>query len=135
VARVLAPGGTLIIYDFSAGRRLRESTVLDDWYGAFELRYPSTPGYALDVKSLPYSRYGLRFEAYKELEVSVPMNLDSYLRYALSETSVESAISRGVPEEEIRMWCQGTLAEVFCDESREVLFDAYVAYVRRERTD
>lgn len=131
-ARVLAPSGVLVIYDFSAGRRLRGSSLLDEWYDAFERRYPSTPGYALDVKRLPYSRYGLRLEAYKELEVALPMNLGSYLRYASSETSVESAISRGVPEAEIREWCYRTLAAVFGDESHDLLFDAYVAYVRRE---
>jgi hypothetical protein len=45
---------------------------------------------------------------------------------------VESAISRGVPEMEIRAWCQSTLANVFGDTSRDVLFSAYVAYVSRD---
>jgi len=57
------------------------------------------------------------------------MNLSSYLRYALSENSIESAISRGVPEAEVREWCQRTLAGVFGDEFQDVLFDSYVAYV------
>jgi ubiquinone/menaquinone biosynthesis C-methylase UbiE len=131
VARVLAPDGVLVVYDFSAGRRLRESNLLDEWYAAFECRYPSPPGYALSVKDLSYSQSGLRLEAYEELEVAVSMDLSSYLLYALSETSVESAIMRGVPEAEIRDWCQSTLADVFGGKPHDVLFDAYVAYVRR----
>jgi SAM-dependent methyltransferase len=130
-ARVLAPGGILMIYDFSAGRRLRESTLLEEWHRAFERRYPSPAGYAFDIKSLAYDRAGLRLEGYEELEVALPMNLDSYLSYILSETSIESAISRGVSEGEVRDWCQGTLSKVFGSERKEVIFDAYIAYIRR----
>lgn len=45
---------------------------------------------------------------------------------------MESAISRGVPETQIRAWCQSTFADVFGDTSRDVLFAVYVAYVNRE---
>jgi SAM-dependent methyltransferase len=131
-ARVLAPGGLLAIYDFSAGRRLRGNDLLDKWYTSFERRYPPPPGHSLDVRGLAYARARLRLEAYEEFEVATPMTLSSYLRYAKSETNVELAISRGVPEAEIHNWCRSTLEEVFDDEPREVLFDAYVAYVRRE---
>jgi SAM-dependent methyltransferase len=128
-ARVLAPGGVLVIYDFSAGRRLRGSKLLEEWHVAFERRYPSLPGYALDVRGLAYARAGLRLEGYEEMEVVLPMNLDSYLSYALSESGVESALSRGVAETEIREWCQRTLLSVFGRGRGEVIFDAYVAYV------
>lgn len=132
-ARVLAAGGVLVIYDFSAGRRLRASRLLEEWFAAFERRYPSPPDYELDVRGLDFGPSGLRLVAYEELEVAVPMCLGDYLSYALSEANVESAISRGVPEAEIRDWCHLTLSPVFGDESRQVLFDSYVAYVQRER--
>ncbi len=133
-ARVLAPGGRLIIYDFSAGRRLRESTRLDEWYDAFERCYPAPPGYALDVRGIAYGQFGLRLDYYEEFEVAVPMNLDSYLAYVLSETSVELVLSRGEPETDVRDWCQGTLEDVFGSVHREVLFDAYFAYVSHDGT-
>jgi SAM-dependent methyltransferase len=130
--RVLAPDGVVIIYDFSAGRHVRESPQLDEWFATFARRYPSPPGYELDVKGLAYHRAGLRLQAYTEFEIAVPMTIRTYLPYVLSETRVESAISRGVPETEIRAWCQSTLANVFGDTSRDVLFAAYVAYVSRD---
>lgn len=130
-SRVLVPGGFLVIYDFSAGRRFRGNKRLEEWYAAFERRYPAPSGYALEVRDLPYDRSGLRLEAYEELEVALHMNLDSYLAYALSETGVESAIARGVPEVEIRDWCRSTLSKVFGDEAPVVIFDSYIAYVRR----
>lgn len=131
VERVLAARGVLIVYDFSAGRRFRESDVLDEWYDAFEQRYPPPPGYALDVRGIDYERAGLRLTDYEELEVAVPMTFGSYVPYAMSEHNVESAVSRGASEEEIREWCRSTLAQVFGGEPSDVLFDAYIAYVRR----
>jgi SAM-dependent methyltransferase len=131
VSRVLVPGGVLAIYDFSAGRRLRDSAALDAWYATFERRYPPKPGYDLDVRDLAYAMSGLRLDAYEEFEVAVPMTLASYLPYVMSETGVEMAISRGVAEGEIRNWCTSTLREVLDDTPTDVLFDAYVAYVKR----
>ena len=131
-ARALAPSGVLIIYDFSAGRRMRGGHQLDEWFATFARRYPSPPGDALDVRGLAYSRAGLRLQAYEELEIAVPMTLSAYLLYVLSATSVEWAIVRGMPEKAIRAWCQRTLADVFGDTSRDVLFEAYVAYVIRD---
>lgn len=133
LARVLTRGGVMVIYDFSAGRRLRGSGALDAWYSTFEQRYPPKPGYDMDVRALPYDRAGLRLDAVEAFEVTVPMVRREYVAYALSETGVELAVSRGVPEGEIRGWCEATLAEVIGDEPRDVLFDAYVAYVRRAR--
>ena len=131
IARVLGKGGVLAIYDFSAGRRLRDSGALYAWYAAFERRYPPKPGYDLDVRGLAYKPSGLRLDAYEEFEVAVPMTFRSYLPYVMSETGVEMAISRGVAEGEIRNWCTSTLREVLDDTPTDVLFDAYVAYVRR----
>ncbi len=128
-ARVLGEGGVLVVYDFSAGRRIRGSDVLDDWYRAFESQYPSQPGYELDVRELGFERFGLRLDAYEEMEVAVPMTLESYVRYALSETNVQLAIAAGAFEREVEGWCRRTLRPVFGDEWREVLFSAYIAYI------
>ncbi len=50
VARVLARSGVMVIYDFSAGRRLRDDGRLDAWFGEFERRYPPKSGYDMDVR-------------------------------------------------------------------------------------
>jgi SAM-dependent methyltransferase len=131
-ARVLAPGGTIVIYDFSAGRRLRDGQGLEEWYREFASRYPRPSGYHLDVRRLDYPHSGLRLDGYEEIEVPIEMSPDSYLRSSMSETRVELAVGSGVPESEIREWCRQTLGAVFDGRSHaEVLFDAYVAYVRR----
>lgn len=134
VRRVLKPDGVFALYDFSPGRRFRGDDELDRWFSEFEHRYPAEPGYALDVTTLPYERYGLRLERFQVVEPVVPMTAAAYLEYVLTETGVEIATGAGTPEREIREWCRQTLAPVFGDGTREVLFDAYVAYVRPEGT-
>jgi SAM-dependent methyltransferase len=133
LARVLAPGGVMVIYDFSAGRRLAGSDALDAWYGEFERQYPPKPGYEMDVRRLAYEEAGLGLDAIEAFEVAVPMALPSYVAYAMSETGVELAVARGVPEVNIRNWCESTLAGVLSHEPQDVLFDAYVAYVRHTK--
>jgi SAM-dependent methyltransferase len=131
-AQVLKPGGHLIVYDFAAGRHMAGDHRLHEWFAMFESRYPSQSDYALDVKNLDYRRFGLRLEAYQEIEAAVPMNLDAYLSYILSETRVETAIARGEPVSEIQKWCRHTLRDLFGDTPRDISFNAYAACVRRE---
>jgi SAM-dependent methyltransferase len=131
IARVLSREGTLVIYDFSAGRRLSGSVLLEEWFTEFERRYPSVAGYDMDVRRIPFGGAGLELKAYLELEIPVPMTLDSYLRYVMSETRIERARSSGVTETAIREWCRLTLEDVFDDEPRNVIFDAYAACIGR----
>lgn len=133
--RVLTADGTLVIYDFSAGCRCSGDDRLQQWFDEFTQRYPSPPGYAMDVQALDYRRYGLRLSGYEEFEVALPMTLDAYLAYVMSETSVEQAILDGRPEAEIRDWCERTLFVIFGGASLEILFDAYIAYVNRGGTN
>jgi SAM-dependent methyltransferase len=130
-SRVLTDHGVLTIYDFSDGKQFRDDDGLQRWYEEFERLYPPQPGYALDVRRLPFEDAGLRLDAYQELQVAVPMSAASYQRYAMSQTTVEAAIAGGTSEADIARWCAETLGEVFGEGSRDVLFDAYVAYVSR----
>jgi SAM-dependent methyltransferase len=130
LGRVLAADGVMAVYDFSAGRRLRGSGALDAWYAEFERRYPPKPGYDMDVKALGYETAGLTLVAFEPFDVAVPMTIGQYVPYAMSETGVELAVARGGPEADIRTWCEATLSGILDDQPRDVLFDAYVAYVR-----
>ncbi len=130
VARTLTVSGTFVIYDFSAGRRFASRPHLHAWYAEFNHRYPEAPGYHLDVEHLAYERWGLALSAYHAFEVPVPMTADSYLRYAMSETRVGLAIGRGATEDDILTWCRDTLDDVFGNDQHDVVFDAYVAYLK-----
>jgi SAM-dependent methyltransferase len=131
LARVLTDDGVMVVYDFSAGRRLREDDRLDAWFGEFERRYPAGPGYDMDARTLPYRGAGLRLTSYAEFDVAVPMTRQAYVAYVMSETGVELAVARGISEPGIREWCESSLAGLLTDTPRDVLFEAYLACVRR----
>jgi hypothetical protein len=50
-----------------------------------------------------------------------------------SMANVAYAVTNGAPLEEIRAWCQDTLAPVFGGRNREVLFRGYIAYLFAKR--
>lgn len=131
ISRVLARAGRLLVYDFSAARRLRDDGRLDEWFAEFARRYPFAPGYAMDIRTAGLDAAGLALASFDPLEVSVPMTLASYLDYAMSETNVEEAIARGADEAGIRDWCRATLLGILGEAPRLVLFDAYAAVIRR----
>jgi ubiquinone/menaquinone biosynthesis C-methylase UbiE len=133
IVRTLTRSGTFVIYDFSAGRRMSDTSRLERWYVEFEERYPDASGYALDVRTIPFERFRLRLSAHDAFEVPLSMSFDAYLAYAMSETRVERALTAGADEAEIRDWCRDTLTGLFEGRPREVIFDAYAAYVRRQR--
>ena len=82
LARVLTARGVMVIYDFSAGRRLRGSGALNAWYAEFERRYPPKPGYEMDVRAIRFEPEGLKLEAIEPFTVSVPMTAAQYVAYA-----------------------------------------------------
>jgi SAM-dependent methyltransferase len=128
-ARVLDPGGMLLVYDFSAARRMRGDARLSAWFEAFERRYPFPPGYALDIRTTNLAAHGFRLVDYLAIEAAVPMTPAAYLDYAMSETSVELALARGEGERRVREWCATGLEPLFASQPREILFDAYVALI------
>jgi hypothetical protein len=80
------------------------------------------------VRKLPLAEHGLRLLEHVEVEPRLSMTLDSYLRYMLSETNVNNAITRGLySADAARAWCQETLKPVFADGEATIIFSGYIA--------
>lgn len=129
VCRVLVPGGTLLVYDFSVGRRFRDSPALEDWFAQFRARYPVPAGSArpLDPASLAATVRGLAPAGHEVFEIGLDLDPEFYLDYMMTETNVVHAQQAGIPAAEIRAWCEAGLGPVFAGERRTVLFDGYLA--------
>lgn len=123
-SRVLQFGGWFAAYDFSAARRLSVESELPSRHLAFRTRYPSAPGYALDLASLPYAQYGLELLGSERFEVCVSMTVNEYVQYILGESGVEIAIARGASEEEIAEHCHQLFSPVFKGRREELVFEA-----------
>jgi ubiquinone/menaquinone biosynthesis C-methylase UbiE len=119
-ARVLEPGGTLLIYDCSTGSRALEDGSLAQWFAEYRKRVPDDPDYDLDPRTLDFASAGLTLQSYEEFEVMIRMDLDGYQRYILTETDADVAA-----------WCAETLPPVFGGSSLDVVFDTYAALATR----
>lgn len=129
-ARVLKPGGLLIIYDFAPGRRFPNNNSLEEWFGAFLARYPQP-----DDGAIPLDPPALRAIAERSFEPvadsvfeeSCLYDAARYADYMMTETNAAAAIRAGESPASIRQWMDGTLPAIFGGRTREVLFDAYFA--------
>lgn len=131
--RVLSPGGIVLVYDFTAGSRFRDSMLLAEWTEVFTARYPLpvTEGRSLSPAILGKVDPRFRLIAARELTLALSLTPSFYVDYMMTETNVAAAMRRGIPEGEIRSWCEGTLAPVWRGEPHEVLFDCYWACLAR----
>ena len=127
--RVLAPGGFLVVYDFSPGRSLRSSEELDLWFGHFQARYPVPISEAIKLTPEILERLdsGFRLEDHEYFETGIRMTPEAYGAYMMTETNVALAVRGGALEADIRDWIRETLAPVFGGPEREVLFRGYFA--------
>lgn len=133
-ARVLRPDGVLVVYDFSQGRSFPDSPLLDEWYAGFVRRYPKPTDAGrqeLDPEILAARGSGFRLSGHEGFEIGLVLGPAFYLNYAMTEANVAHAVRNGTPEGEIRRWCADTLAPVFEDREKEVLFRGYIAYMKK----
>jgi ubiquinone/menaquinone biosynthesis C-methylase UbiE len=124
--RVLSADGTLVIYDFGQGLGFEQ---LAAWDAEFKRQYPSPPCREIGPDNLDPEPYGLRTRGQEDFDFTLTLTPEFYLEYALTETNVDDAVKRGVPENEIRDWCARTLAPVFMGQPREIVFTGYILYL------
>ncbi|MBY0508296.1 MAG: methyltransferase domain-containing protein [Bryobacteraceae bacterium] len=123
--RLLAPGGALLVYDFSTGNR-RDS----DWLSRFIGRYPWAPSEArhLDPEILAREANGFTLHSAEQFAVSLTLSRAFYLDYMLTETNVAYAVRQGGSLAEVRAWCDESL---WPDTEAEILFPGYYALFQR----
>jgi SAM-dependent methyltransferase len=129
-ARVLAPGGTFAVYDFSAARAFADGDpTLDAWFTAFRERHPAPTSQAIPLSPAILAERAAGFSVTRGEDFVLPLELtpDFYVSYMLTETNVRDATRRGTPLDDIRTWCETTLAPVFGGRPRTVLFRGYLA--------
>lgn len=131
-ARVLRPGGTLLVYDFAAGKSFPGTTILDEWFSRFSNRFPlpANEGRELNPDILAAWNSGFRVDAHELFELAIPLTPEFYLDYVMTETNIAAALRQGASYAEIRGWCEETLAPVWNQTDHEVLFRGYFACMR-----
>jgi SAM-dependent methyltransferase len=131
-ARVLVREGVLVVYDFSPGRSFRKGKRLDEWFGDFITRYPVPESEATHLSPEILAKLDSRYVtvASDSFEIGVRLTPGFYLEYMMTETNVAAALRNGTSFVEIRAWAAQTLAEIWSNQEREVLFRGYYSCMR-----
>jgi SAM-dependent methyltransferase len=103
-ARVLEPGGALVVSDYSFGRPERNP----DFPDLLLARWPRPPVRRVTRESFvtagPFAA-----ASDQRFVVSVAMRDAAYLAYVMTDTSVAAAVRHGVGAAEVREWCVDAL--------------------------
>jgi SAM-dependent methyltransferase len=128
-SRSLRPNGTLVVYDFSAGRRLASGPGLEAWFDGFMSQYPAPQDHSRPLSPQILASMQAVFGVAQQecFEVTLPMSLDAYVNYMLTETNVASAVRSGAPMAEIRDWCERSLRDLWPEGAQQVVFECYYA--------
>ncbi len=126
-ARVLVTGCPILVYDFGPGRSFLDSGALDRWFETFSVRYPWPVAEAaeLDPGRLAASGCGFHLDRGESFGIAIPLALDFFIEYMMTETNVAAAIRRGESAGEIRAWCSETLHPLWRAETEPILFRGY----------
>lgn len=124
--RVLSADGLLVVYDFGAGRRAAECIDLDHWFTQMLHHWPTPREGLQEVDRTTFDTAPMHLVAYESFIVAINFDLSSYIDYLMTESNVAAALNSGVPESEIRAWCEAGLSPLF-QGSLQIEFDAYYA--------
>lgn len=127
--QALAPGGLIVVYDFSTGSSFTSSGALDQWFSSFIARYPwpTDDGVELDPERLSKMNHGFQLQSSDRFEIALTLTRPFYLEYLMTETNVAFALRNGESETAIRSWCSSSLGPVWGDQPMEVVFRGYFA--------
>jgi SAM-dependent methyltransferase len=130
--RVLAPQGEILVYDFSPGR----APFLEPWFEAFHRLYPPPASEALflDPRVLASLNPGFQLAAAQSFRLPLFLTRSFFLEYMLTETNVAAAVRRGAPLSSIRAWCESSLETVWRENSSEIHFSGYFAFLAPVRS-
>ena len=93
-ARVLAPHGVLLVYDFSPGRSLRTSTKLDEWFSSFHGRYPPPANEARELSPEILSGMNSGFRVHHQQQFEIGITLDARVLPGLRDDRDQRRLSR-----------------------------------------
>ncbi len=127
--RVLRQHGSLLVYDFGAGRRFDGQDALNRWFETFVARYPYPASEAtpLDPQTLARLATGFALRRQSPFVIGLTLSRPAYEAYILTETNVAAAVRDGAPLDGIAAWVSDTLSGFWADDSRDVLFEGYWA--------
>lgn len=129
---VTADGAVVVIYDFGITDKMDEHDEYTLWYqNEYLKRFPKPPR-----KENRWTQQdlldGFIMEKQTEYEMRYSFTLSAFVDFMMIQSNVNSVIECGKESEiDVREWMRDSLAPIFNDASRELVFSGYSWYIIR----
>lgn len=123
----------IVIYDFGITDRMVGSSDYTAWYQNEYLRkFPKPPR-----KENKWTQQdlidGFIMEKQTEYEMEYGFTLDAFVDFMMIQSNVNSRVESGeIPEAEARQWMRDSLAPIFGNEEKRLIFSGYSWYIRKQ---
>ena len=133
-ARVLRPGGCLVLYKVGSTGKMADNAEFDAWKKqVFRVRYPKAQRNDEVLSEEKAVSFGFHDVAREGLTHAVRHTLDEYVDNLLTHSSLIGAMGRKQESAaETRLWLQGELGRFFRDGCAEFLHDDWIHLLSRD---
>lgn len=130
---VAAPGAVIVIYDFGITDRMAGSSEYTDWYRNEYLKRFPKPHRKENKWTQEDLIEGFTMEKQTEYDMEYGFGLDAFVDFMMIQSNVNSKVESGeIPEAEARQWMRDSLAPIFGNEDKNLIFSGYSWYIRKQ---
>lgn len=127
---ILDRNGLLVIYDFAITDRMLGNTDYTGWYMEYLLKFPK-PARKERKWTQDDLPEGFIMEKQTEYDLVYSFDLEQFIDFMLIQSNVNDRIENGITTpDKVRRWMQETLAPIFSDTDRQLVFSGYSWYIR-----
>ena len=131
MANVLAPKGLIVIYDFGITDRMVGSDDYTKWYQEEYLRRFPKPPRKENKWSQDDLTEGFIMEKQTEYAMEYAFELEKFVDFMMIQSNVNAQVESGnITADEAKSWMMESLAPIFGDKEKLLVFYGYSWYIR-----
>lgn len=135
-ARVLRPGGWLVIYNNGFRGRMRGKPAFKAWMETYWERYPSPPRGSKEIPEEQAEAVGLTLVGHEAYANDVVMSQADLVDYLLTQSNVIAVIEEGEEKiEHVAAWIRRSVAPFFDGKPQRMLFGGTIAYLQKTKVE
>ena len=123
----------IVIYDFGITDRMVGNCDYTVWYQNEYLKRFSKPPRKENKWTQQDLIDGFVMEKQTEYDMEYSFGLDAFVDFMMIQSNVNSKVESGeVPEADARLWMKESLAPIFGNEEKKLIFSGYSWYIRKK---
>lgn len=121
----------VLIYDFWISDQMKGVPQYTQWYhNEYLRRFPRPSRNDMEWTDVFVQQYGFRMQKQSKLQLEYSFDVEAFIQFMMIQSNVSVKIDReGQSVEDIRIWFEDSLQEVFSSKERELIFDGYIWYI------